>query len=846
MKEKIKVKRLNRRCNSESAKEVPRTSNNKGGLTDEQGRIICPVPLVDCKHPGNPVIEGPETSVKMKCSYNNCQLQSKPIHMDCFRMLEEKMMTILQHLPHRTSRWTAQQMRNNLWDKKGMSLIEKHMRCKCNNGVVVRDEDAWDKAQKQLHAGEEKKRKANKKRTLPALGTRSVSECIDFNDEPPASSLNYKPSQPTIPKYPIGYAPVSDEKENKKEKPNVSSVTEFPPLSEENWQVAESSRRRGMSFSTAAKSNMKPLTTIIPSAAQDVKVSKSPIQDLLSTVVDNSVPHSYPKVTPIEPPKFLSSNIVRTSAIDDLSLNNNEWEWDVESDFYECERPAELGNRYRYDETDDWGFSHNFAHEGTCDFPRSFGQDSGYRHTVVLLMTVINTSVLTTAADRAVIMILDVVAGTIFPTLTVMMIVITTMTCSVDVMILSIVKKRIDVVGVMIFISKTVIFFVKMRNPVIAICILKVTTDIVATIAASALTVIGENTIYFVEEVLKESSEEDGSDQMMIMMLLLISVILEANSNVKSHRQLLRKNVPGMVFCSYGDLWGPYSNPLYGAFFKISTAIGFTDICGYIFSYPDLKMPLCIFFADLYWKATPGYWVNICVFFVYYFNYTREYLLVANAANRLTALMFPHKHDYYWSLWLVPVLVLCFLLGIPGSYHVLFGSPLILPFNSDSNDSFVLTISFTLYQVDSSFNGAVQACVTGLASLILNLTSLYLLRKKMMAKTKKVSRTQTSLFFIALWDFFFEMIWGIHQAWVYTFVLRNDLYNPIFDTLYLVVPWLGDFVTLSRPYIILALCKQARTIFFNTSATTRIIIVQSSTIQSTGIKTVSGTHSVVK
>lgn len=102
MKEKIKVKRLNRRCNSESAKEATKgnnnNNNNKDALVDDQGRMICAVPLVDCKHPGKPVVEGPENSVQMKCSSTQCRLQSKPIHMDCFRTLEEKMMTILQHL----------------------------------------------------------------------------------------------------------------------------------------------------------------------------------------------------------------------------------------------------------------------------------------------------------------------------------------------------------------------------------------------------------------------------------------------------------------------------------------------------------------------------------------------------------------------------------------------------------------------------------------------------------------------------------------------------------------------------------------------------------------------------
>ena len=83
-----------------------------------------------------------------------------------------------------------------------------------------------------------------------------------------------------------------------------------------------------------------------------------------------------------------------------------------------------------------------------------------------------------------------------------------------------------------------------------------------------------------------------------------------------------------------------------GAFFKISTVLGIVDLLSYINSYPSLKMPLCVFFADLYLHATPGYWINISVFASYYLYYVRQYLLIANAGNRLTALVSPCKHNF--------------------------------------------------------------------------------------------------------------------------------------------------------------------------------------------------------
>ena len=115
-----------------------------------------------------------------------------------------------------------------------------------------------------------------------------------------------------------------------------------------------------------------------------------------------------------------------------------------------------------------------------------------------------------------------------------------------------------------------------------------------------------------------------------------------------------------------------------------------------------------------------------------------------------------------------------------------------------------------------------------------------ILRKKLTSKTKRISKAQISLFLIALWDFFFELCWTFHQTWVYTFVLRGDYYNPIFDVLFLAIPWLYDFVTLTRPYVILIFCKPVRTSLFKVLDTSRIIIFQSSAVQSATINPIKG------
>ena len=48
---------------------------------------------------------------------------------------------------------------------------------------------------------------------------------------------------------------------------------------------------------------------------------------------------------------------------------------------------------------------------------------------------------------------------------------------------------------------------------------------------------------------------------------------------------------------------------------------------------------------------------------------------------------------------------------------------------------------------------------------------------------------------------------------MFTFAIRNDLYNPTFDQVYLLAPWIFDLVTLSRPCLLMLMCKQMQVAF---------------------------------
>uniref|UniRef100_A0A7E4VS46 Expressed conserved protein n=1 Tax=Panagrellus redivivus TaxID=6233 RepID=A0A7E4VS46_PANRE len=153
MHEHISIKRVSRRYKSESAKEAEQNrlsaAFHKEPRVNAAGKIICHVPIVECLCPGEPVnVENAAEAVKLDCTFDQCEYAKHKIHMECYLALEDELYTILKHLGHKTRNWTDSQIRQNIWRKRGMTLIEKSLRCPCGKGCVTRNEDAWAETEK--------------------------------------------------------------------------------------------------------------------------------------------------------------------------------------------------------------------------------------------------------------------------------------------------------------------------------------------------------------------------------------------------------------------------------------------------------------------------------------------------------------------------------------------------------------------------------------------------------------------------------------------------------------------------------------------------------------------------
>uniref|UniRef100_A0A915PZB7 Headcase N-terminal domain-containing protein n=1 Tax=Setaria digitata TaxID=48799 RepID=A0A915PZB7_9BILA len=117
-------------------------SSRKANDTRDMNRKSgCPIPLPSGCLRGLPLPSSFEEGIKMKCSNTQCPYQDQLMHPECFHTLEDNLIKIMSNLGSARG-WTDAQRRSNLWDKKGLSLIQRKCRCLCGLGLMRLDETA--------------------------------------------------------------------------------------------------------------------------------------------------------------------------------------------------------------------------------------------------------------------------------------------------------------------------------------------------------------------------------------------------------------------------------------------------------------------------------------------------------------------------------------------------------------------------------------------------------------------------------------------------------------------------------------------------------------------------------
>ncbi|KHN82834.1 Headcase protein [Toxocara canis] len=180
----------------------------------------CPIPLPSGCLRGLPVPQTPEEGgVKMECTNMQCPFKEQLMHRECFEALEDNLIKIMSNIGSARG-WTEAQRRANLWDKKGLNLIQKKCRCPCGLGLLHLDETAsflrsargWTEAQRRANLWDKKGLNLiQKKCRCPCgLGLLHLDETASFLTQrpiAPPASRGKKGKSKNLPKLNFGGKP---------------------------------------------------------------------------------------------------------------------------------------------------------------------------------------------------------------------------------------------------------------------------------------------------------------------------------------------------------------------------------------------------------------------------------------------------------------------------------------------------------------------------------------------------------------------------------------------------------------------------------------------------------------
>uniref|UniRef100_A0A915CPN8 Headcase N-terminal domain-containing protein n=1 Tax=Ditylenchus dipsaci TaxID=166011 RepID=A0A915CPN8_9BILA len=150
-----------------------KTQSKRKKPTNESAQVECAVPscnsLISCIRKGKPLpTSAREGGVKMSCTNDKCEFATEFVHDACFQHFEEFLVKLLGKRGSARN-WTENQRRINLWEKKGVVLVSKFLKCRCGLGQTTKDLDIQEVSNEILPSSPEIKQKKKKKNSLPTL-----------------------------------------------------------------------------------------------------------------------------------------------------------------------------------------------------------------------------------------------------------------------------------------------------------------------------------------------------------------------------------------------------------------------------------------------------------------------------------------------------------------------------------------------------------------------------------------------------------------------------------------------------------------------------------------------------
>uniref|UniRef100_A0A915E0M6 Headcase N-terminal domain-containing protein n=1 Tax=Ditylenchus dipsaci TaxID=166011 RepID=A0A915E0M6_9BILA len=153
----LRIKKERQKKNVKGDNLFGRVSKPKAG--EDVSQTCCAIPFVTCSRKGEALPKS---------------------------QLEEILIKIISNLGS-ARKWTDIQRRNNLWEKKGLTLVQKSLRCHCGLGLMTRDASFYKTADSSPtnatnSAADAKNKEKKKKKELPRLNFGYNHSVAQVND----------------------------------------------------------------------------------------------------------------------------------------------------------------------------------------------------------------------------------------------------------------------------------------------------------------------------------------------------------------------------------------------------------------------------------------------------------------------------------------------------------------------------------------------------------------------------------------------------------------------------------------------------------------------------------------
>uniref|UniRef100_A0A7E4VZ62 Serpentine receptor class gamma n=1 Tax=Panagrellus redivivus TaxID=6233 RepID=A0A7E4VZ62_PANRE len=238
-------------------------------------------------------------------------------------------------------------------------------------------------------------------------------------------------------------------------------------------------------------------------------------------------------------------------------------------------------------------------------------------------------------------------------------------------------------------------------------------------------------------------------------------------------------------------------------------------------------MPLTPLFASYFEIEEPTYLWSVPYFFAYYLEFVHIMLVMVTALNRFTALCLPVKHGKIWKRLMMPVLVLSFVFPLTPCFHRLLVPTYTIPFYINCTNAFVMQ-SVDIDWYPNGMNAlffAIFYIVIGVITILLNVSSclsLTFIKQKNQSNFQQqksvwqtIQRTEVGLILVCFGDLVAMICMIIIQMTLFYLGVRGLYYDPLYDFMYLQIPWVSDLGRFIRPFMLLFMSKSVRDAFLS-------------------------------